>query len=97
MIFEVRAGIELVWDPGGVSEQRHSVRLSPLQILLRTCNRAISIGFLIVLIGCVIAVVLPARDLPFTLAISVLGVWLACMGLWGRQKAARKLRGGIEP
>jgi hypothetical protein len=63
--------------------------LSPLDRLQRTCNRAAVVGVVVAIVGAVVAAVLPARDLPLTLVISAVGLWLVAMGLWGRRKVDR--------
>lgn len=63
--------------------------LSPLDRLQRTCNRAAAVGGAVAIIGAIVAAILPARDLPLTLVISAVGLWLVAMGLWGRRKVDR--------
>jgi ABC-type Mn2+/Zn2+ transport system permease subunit len=60
-----------------------------LDRLHRTCTRAAVVGAVLAIMGAVIASLLPTPDLPLTLVIAALGVWLAAMGIWGRQKVER--------
>jgi len=66
--------------------------ISPLDRLQRTCNRAAIVGAAVAIVGAIVAAILPSRDLPLTLVISAIGLWLVAMGLWGRRKVDRVRR-----
>jgi hypothetical protein len=60
-----------------------------LDRLQRAFTGVIAIGAFVAVVGGVVAGLLPAHDLPLTLVISALGIWLAAMGVWGRKKISR--------